>query len=191
VEDWRDKLARVSAFKGAVDEVPGRLSELHRKTHQTIRKFTEDLEGRFQFNTGIARVMELVNMTRGILSGDEPTSEELTVVKESLEAIVQLLSVFTPHIAEQLWVNLGHRPSVVESPWPAFDEAATRRQRVEVVVQVDGRLRARLNLPAGLDEKELKRRALEDERTRKLLAGQPPRRIVVIPDRLVNIVTGK
>ena len=191
VETWQNTLAEVEAFQGPADEVPERLRTLHRLTHQVIKKLTEDLEGRFQFNTGIARIMELLSATRTVLNQGELSPEELAVVKESLEATVQLLSVLTPHIAEELWVKLGHEPSIMETPWPEFDEEAIQADEVEIIVQVNGKLRSRLTVPRGLAKEELESRSLAEEHIQEILAGKSPLRVVVVPDRLVNIVLGK
>jgi leucyl-tRNA synthetase len=163
---------------------------LRRKTHQTMRKVTEDVQDRFHFNTDVAAIMELVNLQYQFAVEevqDAPTREAL---REAAEATVLLLSPFTPHMAEDLWAQLGHAQSVLREPWPAFDPLLTQEEEVTIVIQVNGRVRDRLTVPASLDEEALQAAALRQERIQEWIVGKTVRKVVVVPQRLVNIVVG-
>jgi leucyl-tRNA synthetase len=178
---WRlliDDRAEAVKVSDAVQDVEPDAATL-RKLHQTIQKVTEDLEA-MRFNTAIAAMMELTNeLTR------------LSVRPRSvLETFVLLLAPFAPHIAEELWAALGHPQTLAYEPWPTFDEALTKEQEVEVPVQINGKLRSKVTVPADIDDESLKARALADEKIKGLLAGKTVRKIIIVPRKLVNIVTG-
>ncbi|MGH8058624.1 MAG: class I tRNA ligase family protein, partial [Candidatus Entotheonellia bacterium] len=163
---------------------------LRRKTHQTIRKVTEDIQERLHFNTAVAAIMELVNLQYQFAVeeiGDAPT---LQALREAAETTVLLLSPFTPHMAEELWAQLGHSQSILREPWPTFNPGLTQEEEVTVVIQVNGRLRGRLTVPASLSEDDLQMAALRHERIQEWLAGKTVRKVIVVPQRLVNIVVG-
>jgi len=164
---------------------------LWRKTHQTIRKVTDDIEGSWQFNTAIAAVMELSNT----LANVPLSAEKAPVVRLALESMVRLLHPFVPHVTEELWRVL--RPeaaerdeSVIDAGWPEYDEAACAEDEVEIAVQVNGKLRARITVPADASEDQVREAALAEERVRQHLAGAEVRKTIVVPGRLVNIVAG-
>lgn len=153
------------------------------KLHQTVRKITLDLETRWHFNTSIAALMELLNLLHALeprLSG--------AVLREALEKIVLMLGPFVPFLAEELWEELGRQGPVFRQPWPEYDEELAREQEVEVVVQVNGRVRSHLRVTVGAPRQELERRALEDDRIRSLVQGKQLVKVVVVPDKLVNFV---
>jgi len=165
--------------KGEADE------KIWRKTHATIHRVTRDIEGGFQFNTAISAIMELVNEING---AEGQVSEG--VLAEATRTLVLLLAPFTPHIAEELWRRLGEKDSVLKQRWPEADPEALKAPEVVVVVQVNGKLRSRLHLPAGLSEEKLKEAALADERVRRFIDGKEVRKVIVVPDKLVNVVVG-
>jgi leucyl-tRNA synthetase len=178
---WRliiDERAEEVRLSPAVQDVPAS-RPLLRKLHQTIKKVTEDIEG-LRFNTAIAALMEFANY----LAREEVRPR--TVV----EPFVLLLSPFAPHLGEELWQALGHRDSLAYVPWPAWEEALLQEEVVEIPVQVNGKLRSRVRVPAGSDEEALRTYALADARIQELVAGKTIRRVIVIPDKLVNIVVG-
>jgi leucyl-tRNA synthetase len=150
-----------------------------RLLHQTIQRVTEDLDG-MRFNTAIAAMMEFVNHL---------TPLEVRP-RSVLEPFVLLLSPFAPHIAEELWHALGHERTLAYEKWPTFDPALTRADTVEIAVQVNGKVRVRLDVPAGLDEAGLERVVMADERVQGQLAGKQVRKVIAKPGRLVNIVVG-
>jgi len=159
---------------------------LRRKTHQTIKKVTEDMEGAFRFNTAISAIMELVNSIYLFEPEDEASRK---VRDEAIEAVVILLAPFVPHIAEELWKGLGKRPSIFQTEWPTYYPRALEQDVITIVIQVNGRVRQKLLVPTDAGEDELKKRVLEDEVVRKWIKGKPVKRVVVVPKRLVNVVT--
>jgi leucyl-tRNA synthetase len=160
---------------------------LFRKTHQTIKKVTEDIERQFQFNTAIAAMMELVNELYDYAAKGVP-DVKLPIVKTTLEALTLMISPFAPHFAEELWKGLGHQPSIAAVPWPAYDSEAIKEAEVTIVVQVNGKVRSKLTLPVGLPDEELEAAALADARVREHTGGRSPKKIVVVPGKIVNIV---
>ncbi|HVB33419.1 MAG TPA: leucine--tRNA ligase [Patescibacteria group bacterium] len=159
---------------------------LLRKTHQTLKRVTDDFELRWHFNTSVAAVMELVNA----LYGSEPLEESARppVVKACLETLVVMLAPLAPHMAEELWEMLGHRGGLARTSWPAFDPELAREDEYEIVIQVNGRVRGRVVVEAGLAEEELVRRALGDEKVAPFLDRKQVVKTVVVANRLVNVV---
>jgi leucyl-tRNA synthetase len=151
--------------------------ETRRRLHQTIKKVTEDLDN-MRFNTAIAAMMEFANHL---------TKLEIRP-RSVLEPFVLLLSPFAPHLAEELWSALGHPHTLAYEPWPTYDDALTRADQIEVPVQVNGKLRSKLIVPADIDEAGLRAAALADERIRGLIEGKQIRKVIVVPGKLVNIV---
>jgi leucyl-tRNA synthetase len=131
-----------------------------------------------RFNTAISAMMEFSNYL---------TKQEIRP-RKALESFVLLLSPFAPHLAEELWSAFGHPQTLAYEPWPAFDEALTREKEIAVPVQVNGKLRAKITVPADMDEAGLQSAALADERIRALVEGKQVRKIIVVPGKLVNIV---
>jgi leucyl-tRNA synthetase len=152
---------------------------LARKAHETIAKVTDDVGRRFAFNTGISAVMELVNE----LSRDPGGAD----ARFAAETAVSLIQPYAPHVAEELWERLGHE-RLWEQPWPVADPALLERETVEVVLQVNGKLRDRLQVPASIAEEELVALARQSERVRAYLNGGEPRKTIVVPGKLVNFV---
>jgi len=154
-----------------------------RKLHQTIRKVTSDFETRWHFNTSIASIMELVNelyIVEAGLSG--------AALSEILTKLTLLLGPFAPYVTQELWEELGREGPVFRQPWPAFDEELAREDEAELPVQVNGKLRGRIRIPFGASKEVTGQRAIEDDKIQPLLAGKQIVKIVVVPDKLVNIV---
>lgn len=166
------------------DKVDGEAADLRRKTHQTIKKVTEDIDGRFHFNTAIAAVMELVNAVYSFKSGRENPG----VLREALEAVVRLLNPFVPHIAEELWQALGHEQSVETSGWPCWDDSALVADEVTLVVQVNGKVRGKIAVAVGADKDSIERDAVQEPNVQRYIEGKQVRKMIVVPGRLVNIV---
>jgi leucyl-tRNA synthetase len=161
---------------------------LYRKTHWAIKRVTGDIEDAFHFNTAISAMMELVNaLTDFAVGGDRP-EERTAVFRHAVEHMLRLLSPFAPHMCEELWRRLGHATSVFAEVWPAADPEALRTDTVVVVVQVNGKVRSRISVPAGAPHETVRREALADPRVAGWVGGKPVRQVVVVPDRLVNIV---
>ena len=176
---WRvfiDDKADDVRLSEAVRDVPPEKETL-RFLHRTIQRVTEDLDG-MRFNTAIAAMMEFTNHLT-----------PLTVRPRSvLEPFVLLLSPFAPHLAEELWRVLGHRDTLAYEPWPAFDPALTKSDMIEVPVQINGKVRLRLMVPADLDKAALEKLVLADERVRAFVEGKQVRKVIVVPGKLVNLV---
>ncbi len=175
---------------GAVDQTT--LSDdarsLRRTIHKTIRKVTEDLDERFHFNTAIAAVMELVNAIYAFEPKNSP--ENAAVLREGVESVVLLLSPFVPHVTEELWEAIGHQGGVEATGWPTWDEAATVDEELLIVIQVNGKLRGKVTVPAGAAEDAVKEAAFADERVKSWLDGKQVRKAIYVPGKLLNIVVG-
>jgi leucyl-tRNA synthetase len=158
---------------------------LRRKVHQTIQKVTEDVEDRIKLNTAVSALIELVNEMYRL----EPEVEkglDRPALREALEALVLLLSPFAPHVAEELWMRLGRRFSIVDRPWPVADAEVAREDEVEMAVQVNGKVRERITVPQDAVEDQVRARALAA--ITHLLDGKEVQKVVVVPGRLVNVV---
>jgi leucyl-tRNA synthetase len=178
---WRflNRLWRTALEQAGKPRVESPQGPLVQKTHQTIAKVTDDIDRRFAFNTPIAAVMELVNEIGR--SPDDPAARFAT------ETAVSLIQPYAPHIAEELWERLGGE-RLWQEPWPEADEAMLVRETLEIVLQVNGKLRDRLHVPASIDEDELVALARASERVRAHLGGGEPRKAIVVRGKLVNFV---
>ena len=160
--------------------------DLLRKAHQTLRRVTHDFESRWHFNSAIALIMELYNEIQAREPLEDSVRPELR--KEVLELLTLMLAPMTPHLAEELWEMLGHSGGLWKASWPAFDPELARDEEVEVVVQVNGRVRARMKVPAGLGEAELVARALAEPAVAQYIDAKRVVKRIVVPDKLVNLV---
>ena len=167
------------------ENLSGPQQDLRRKTHETIAKVSDDFGRRLTFNTAIAAVMELVND----VSRFQRQSEQcLAVEREAIEATVRLLAPIVPHISHQLWLNLGHSDAVIDAPWPQVDESALVRNTIEMAVQVNGKLRATIEVAADADGESIKKLAREQENVQRFLTDLTIRKEILVPKKLVNIV---
>jgi len=182
-----DQVTGVAPYAGDGSDLDEGSVQLRRKTHQTIRKVTADIEERLQFNTAIAALMELVNE---LATYPDPVESDVgrAVVRETLDVLVHLLSPFAPHIADELWKQLGGEGFMLQRPWPEVDEAAAADTLIEVVVQVNGKVRARLQVAPGMDRAELERLGRSEDNVVKHIGDQTVRKVIVVPDKLVSIV---
>ena len=187
VWETHDLLREVAAVQPDLRQMARPERDLYRKLHQTIRAVTESIENGFRFNTAIAQVMELMNAMDDLKVTPESTPQARAVYRAALEKMVLLLSPFVPHVAEELWVELGHPPGVMHAQWPACEEAALTADTVEVVFQINGKVRGKLELPAGASREELEKSALADPQVQKHLAGLTVKKIIVVPGKLVNV----
>jgi len=189
VEEYLEDIKGVTAVSGVV-ELEGELKALRRKTHQTIRKVSINIEDRFHFNTAISAVMELVNVVYQIKRPASSDNIALSVVREALEAAIVLLTPIVPHITEELWQLLGYKNLVSDMPWPEFDSAIASEEEMTIVVQINGKLRSRMTVSVDESEEKIKADALADEKIKAMTAGMQIKKVIYVPKKLVNIVVG-
>ena len=158
---------------------------LRRQLHETIAKVTDDIGRRHTFNTAIASVRELIN---SVSKFSVESAADYAVVREIYVAVVQMLAPITPHVCNQLWQELGHTGLIMDAPWPVVDESAMVKSELELVVQVNGKLRGKILVAADAEKSELERLALEEENVVKHISGKTVRKVIVVPGRLINVV---
>ncbi|MBU0549672.1 MAG: leucine--tRNA ligase [Candidatus Omnitrophica bacterium] len=156
---------------------------LKRKTEQTIKKVTEDIEA-FKFNTAIASIMELVNEFYRL----SEKIENYTFLEKVVRKVILLLSPFAPHIAEEMWERLGNSESILKAKWPGFDPELIKEDSINYVIQINGKVRSKVQVPSDISEEELKKTVLEDDKTKAWIAGKEVKKFIVVAGRLVNIV---
>ncbi|MDH5241927.1 MAG: class I tRNA ligase family protein, partial [Gammaproteobacteria bacterium] len=159
--------------------------DLRRKTHQTIAKISDDIGRRHSFNTAVAASMELLNAINKLV---DDSLAGRAVQRESLEAVVIMLSPIVPHICHALWQQLGHTSALIDQRWPVVDESALEIDRIEMVVQVNGKLRGRLLVAVDAPKQVIEDLAIADENVQRFIDGKNIRKVIVVPGRLVNIV---
>jgi leucyl-tRNA synthetase len=158
--------------------------ELRRKVHQTLRSMTYDLDN-FQFNTTVSSLMELLNF---MYSARDQGAVGTSAWDEAVDIYLRMMAPITPHIAEEIWTSLGKEYSIHNQLWPKLDEEAAKDDEITLIVQVNGRLRDRITVPADISKADAETKALDSEAVQKYLEGKTPRKIIVVPKRLVNIV---
>jgi leucyl-tRNA synthetase len=189
LDDNLEVILKAEVFSGSEDLLTGDLKDLHRKSHETIKKVTIDIEDRFHFNTAISAIMELVNDLYKYLNGaDEKDDLSWSIVREAMESVVLLLAPIVPHIAEEMYRMLGHDEMLLNVPWPTYRGEALEVEKITIVLQVNGKVRSRIDVPVSFNEDEIKRAALEDERVVQFLAGKEIKKIIVVKQKLVNVV---
>jgi leucyl-tRNA synthetase len=207
VDRWKEAVVsyEISGIDGLIN-LPAREKTLRQKTHATIRRVTVDIEERRQFNTAISGMMELVNeiysfsekheidkrkQETGKLQqkSSDQDLKSVAVITEAIKALVRMLSPFSPHMCEELWESLGQQGELTNATWPIFDEKVARLEEFIVPVQINGKMRSRLTVAAGVSEKELESLALEDPLVQKHLIGKKIIKVIIAKGRLVNLVT--
>lgn len=158
--------------------------ELAYAMNYTIKKVSDDVGGRFNFNTAISSIMELVNEMYKYKEG----TINQGLFKAAIENLVLVLSPFTPHICEEMWEHLGHDTFIYSEAWPVCDESALVRDTIEIVVQINGKVKEKMDIPAGLGKDELEKLAMENEKVQKLTSGKNVVKVIAVPGKLVNIV---
>jgi leucyl-tRNA synthetase len=186
-DDYYEDIQTVSPAAGTL-ELAGDLKALRRKTHQTIRKVSQDIEDRFHFNTAISAVMELVNALYGVKRPSPNDKTALAVVREALETAILLLAPIVPHITEELWQLLGKDRAAVDMPWPDYDPACATEEEMTVVIQINGKLRSRMTVPVDCGAEKIKADALADEKIASLIGGNKVLKVIYVPKKLVNLV---
>jgi leucyl-tRNA synthetase len=187
VYKYSDKLRVMSnVFKDKNSlRITNNSSRLLRKTHQTIKRVTNDIEREFHFNTAVAGLMELVNE---ITSFEPAANEDWLTLRFALENTLLLLSPFAPHLAEELWDAMGNKPSIFEEEWPDWDEEIAKEERIELVIQVNGKLRSKFLIPIGITDDEIKLMALQEPKINDIINGKAIKKVIVVKGKLVNIV---
>ncbi len=185
---WRAVYQHVGAGPAGsldADALTAAQRDLRRQVHETLAKVTVDIGRRRTFNTAIAAVMELMNALGRF---EDRSTQGRAVVQEALEIVVLVLSPVVPHACHALWHELGHAQAVVDAPWPATDPRALERESVEVVVQVNGKLRGRVTVPVDADEAAVRQAALADPNVQRFMEGRPLRKFIYVPGKLANVV---
>ncbi|MCL4426210.1 MAG: class I tRNA ligase family protein [Firmicutes bacterium] len=160
--------------------------EIRRLTHRTIKKVTEDVANRYNFNTAISALMEMVN---GLYAFRDKLGDRVPkALAEAGEKLTLLLAPFAPHLAEELWFRMGHTESVHLATWPSYDPELIVAETVNVAIQVNGRLRDRVDVPVDIGEEELRELVLSQERVAAALNGKEIAKVVTVPGKLINVV---
>ena len=203
VQQWRETIASAPAVAAVDEPLTDAERALRRKAHDTIRRVTQDLDPRVHLNTVVSALMELVNelyqfseqhtaaglaarQSEGTAPAERPGTQ--AVLREAIEALLLMLSPFTPHLAEELWEHTGHDGGIVFAPWPAFDSEVAKADEVVIPVQVNGKLRGRVTVPADSSEDVIRDAALADEAVAAHLAGKTVVKVIVARGKLVSIV---
>lgn len=188
VYDNQDILIEAKGTKCSIDEMKGNERDLFRKMHETIAHVTHDMDGAFHFNAAIAQIMELSNAIDDAKTTINSTEQQKAVYRQAIETVVLLISPFTPHIAEELWQILGYEPSILNASWPTVNQDALIRDEIQYVIQVNGKVKGRIMMPADSDRETIEKTALGDDSIKNNINGKTIRKIIVVPGRLVNIV---
>ncbi len=191
VYDRRELLSASRSLKPDQSVMRAPERDLFRKTHETIHRVTKDLEGDFHFNTAVAQIMELMNAIDAFPLDGKVSDQSKAVFRYAMETVVLLLAPFAPHMAEELWVELGYPAGLLKVPWPVADPAALARDQVEIAVQVNGKLRGTILLPVGLDKTAVESAALAHSPVAKWARRECLVKSILIPDKLLNLVVRK
>jgi leucyl-tRNA synthetase len=168
-----------------IDSLTEDQKTVRRKLHETIRKVSDDIGRRYTFNTAIAAIMELLNE---LYRFEDESEQGKAVMRQAVNNVVLMLSPIVPHITQKLWQQLGHDSLIIEQAWPQFDESALERDSIELVVQVNGKLRSKIHVPADADNDAIENIALKDEKIQLNIRDKTVRKVIVVPGRLVNLV---
>ena len=180
-----DELAPVTKLDHEFGNLTKADKDMRAKTNNTLKKVTEDLNDRFGFNTAIAALMELIN---DLYKYKELDDRNDAVIKEAIEAVVVILAPFAPHLGEELWLMIGKEASVFDIAWPEYDKSAIQLDEVEIIVQVNGKVRNKINAPVVIDQEAMKDLALNDEKIKEFIEDKDVVKVIAIPSKLVNIV---
>jgi leucyl-tRNA synthetase len=189
-QQWRQRVVAAGASSIDASTLSAPERAMRRKTHETIRRVTIDVDVRKQFNTAISAMMELVNDLYAFSKAQEqePSTRGVAVAREAIESLIVMLSPFAPHTAEELWEQYGHTGTLSATRWPPYDADAARAEEIVIPVQVNGKVRARLTVPPDIADEELQRRALADPSVQSYTEGKAVRKVVIAKGRLVSIV---
>jgi leucyl-tRNA synthetase len=170
------------------EALPPQARTIQRKLHQTIKRVSDDFQGRWHFNTCIAAIMELVNEIYGAEEAMAGGRAPASLIAEVQRNIALLLAPMAPYLAHELWEMTGEKSNLLKASWPKYDPALAAEDEIEIPVQVNGKLRGLVVVPASATEDQIKQAALADEKVRAAIAGKQVMRIIVVPNKLVNIV---
>jgi len=187
-KELKDKILPTGAAIIIKEKLSKQAKELRYKEHMTLKKITSDLENKYQFNTAIASIMELVNeiqAKKDLLTSSEADKK---VLSSAWSTVLLTLYPMAPHICEELWSQMGYKKHLAQCSWPEYDEDALIKDELLIVVQVNGKLRARINIPANSTKEEIKRLACENENVKRHIKNKKIKKIIVIPGKLVNVV---
>ena len=170
-----------------MDEMEKPERDLFRKVHESVKKITHDLDGAFHFHTAISSIMELMNAVDELKISDDSTDQAKAVFRDAMEKVVLLISPFAPHIAEELWAELGHEGGVLAADWPEVIEEALHRDEIQMALQVNGKVRDQIFVPSSASKEDVEALAMANESIQKWTEGKTIRKVIVVPGRLVNI----
>jgi len=185
---WRQVFEHVKSKKTLdikFENLTNTQQELRRKVYNTLQKVTDDMSRRFTFNTAIAANMELINQLSKFHEKDDMAQ---AIRQEALETIVLMLSPVMPHVAQELWVMLGKNGLVMDQPWPEIDEDALEQSNIQMMIQINGKLRGKVDVDVDADDKTVEKLALENEHVVQFLEDKTVRKVIVVKGRLINIV---
>ena len=180
-----DELAEIAKSNAEVKAVTKEDKAMRLVIHSTLKKVTADLSEKFGFNTAIASLMELINE---MYKYKELDTRNEGIIREGIETIVTILAPFTPHVGEELWTMIGKEGSVFDISWPKYDEAALVQDEVEVIVQVNGKLRAKISMDANISKEDMEKVALENDKVKVAIEGKNVVKVIAVPKKLINIV---
>jgi len=166
------------------------LKDLRFKTHLTIKKVSDDLGKEYQLNTAISSIMELVNAIYVIINQNNQEKSQSRIAREAIEVVILLLAPFAPHLSEELWQKLGNKGSIFNQKWPEFSPEAVKQDTINFVIQVNGKLRATIELPSEIKDEDLKKQALANKNIEKWVKDKNIKKVIVVPKKLINIVVG-
>jgi len=185
---WHERLSNSSSNSGEANEFSSEARQLRRKTHQTIARVTKDFE-ELHLNTNVALLMELFNELMDFNANPATAFDaDVFAVREALESLVIMLAPFSPHVSEEMWESLGHQGGLLNARWPKADSELARSEELEIPIQVNGKLRSRVMASPQVSEDELRSAALADEKIQSIIGGHQIVKVIVVPQRLVNIV---
>uniref|UniRef100_UPI003566BF16 class I tRNA ligase family protein n=1 Tax=Pontiella sp. TaxID=2837462 RepID=UPI003566BF16 len=182
-----DLLKSVEGKTPVIDAMADAERDLYRKTNETVQQITRGLDGAFTFNTAIAAIMELMNAIDALKISDDSSDSAKAVFRDAVVNVVLLISPFAPHIAEELWVELGHDAGIMNADWPVVNEEALKRDELDMAVQINGKVRDQIKVPAAATKDEIEAIAMAAEKIQAWLEGKTIRKVIVVPGRLVNI----
>jgi leucyl-tRNA synthetase len=182
-----DLLSSVKGKAPVIAEMETAERELYRKVNEVVQRITRDLEGAFHFHTAISQIMELMNAIDGLKISSDSSEMAKIVFRDALEKVIALISPFAPHVAEEIWTELGYEGGILHAEWPTVDEEALHRDTIEMMLQINGKIRGKFEVSATAEKEEIEALALAHEITSKWIEDKTIRKVIVVPGRLVNI----